>query len=195
MTGRSAGRPRSAEADRKILLATLELLAVEGLQGLRVEAVADRAGVGKTTIYRRWPAKRDLVAAALTAAAGAQSLVEIDTGSVRGDLLEFVRLRKAAMRRSGSALLMPRLVAESAADPELHALIRKTFVDPVRAPLTALLHRAVERGEVRGDVDVELAADLLLGVLVFRLLVSGGRVPPPAAVDGVLDLLLRAIGT
>lgn len=190
MTARKPGRPRSAEADEAILRTTLELLATEGLQGLSVETVAERAGVGKTTIYRRWPTKRELIVAALATVASAGELVATDTGSVRGDLLEFARRRRAAIRRARSALVMPRLVAESATDPELHRLVRQTFVDPVRAPLVAALRRGVDRGELRADLDLELAADLFAGAFVYRLLVSGGRVPSLAVTEQVIDVLL-----
>jgi AcrR family transcriptional regulator len=189
---RKPGRPRSAEADRAIFTKTLELLADEGLRGLSVEGVAERAGVAKTTIYRRFPAKRDLVRAALASVAAFGQIDPPDTGSVRDDLYELARARVAALKRTGTQLLMPRLMAEAGSDPELHALILAVFADPARDVVTGALRRGVEREELRADVDVELLTDLLAGVIVYRLLYSRGELRglaarTVAAIDIVLD--------
>jgi AcrR family transcriptional regulator len=194
MTGvaRRPGRPRSAEADRAIFAKTLELLADEGLQGLSIERVADRAGVAKTTIYRRFPAKRDLVRAALESIAAFGQIDPPDTGNVRGDLHELARARVAVLKRTGTQLLLPRLMAEAGSDPELHALILTVFADPARDVVTEALRRGVQRGELRADVDVGLVTDLLAGVIVYRLLYARGDLRGlaarvRAAVDVVLD--------
>ena len=194
MTGvaRKAGRPRSAEADRAIFAKTLELLADEGLRGLSVERVAERAGVAKTTIYRRFPAKRDLVRGALESMAAFGDVDPPDTGNVRDDLHELARARVAVLKRTRTQLLLPRLMAEAGSDPELHALILAVFADPARDVVTGALRRGVQRGELRADLDVELVTDLLAGVIVYRLLYSRGELRGlvarvQAAVDIVLD--------
>ena len=122
--------------------ATLELLAVEGLRGLSVEGVAAKAGVGKTTIYRRYPGKRELVAAALASVLG-EGGIPPDTGSIRGDLQALAKVRLASLRRTRGHILMPRLLVESAHDPELHRLIRRAFVDPGREAAKAVLPASV----------------------------------------------------
>jgi AcrR family transcriptional regulator len=186
------GRPRSVEADEAILRATLELLASEGLQGLRVEQVAERAGVGKATIYRRYPTRAALMRAALVALLSGERAPLPDRGSVRDDLLAIGEARLALLRRSGGHRLVPRMLAEATADPELHALVRAALIEPARAPLVAALQRGVERGELRADLDVELATDLLAGAFVYRLLRTRSDL---AAVEDIptkaVDLLLR----
>jgi AcrR family transcriptional regulator len=198
VTESRAGRPRSAEADRAIMRATLELLADEGLQGLSVEGVAAKAGVGKTTIYRRYPGKRELVGAALASVLG-EGGVPPDTGSVRGDLQAIAKVRLASLRRTRGHILMPRLLVDSAHDPELHRLIRRAFVDPGREAAKVVLLRGVERGELRPDLDLELAVDLLHGSFVYRLLISRSDLRasahvPERAIDLVLEGALQRAG-
>ena len=190
---RKPGRPRSAEADRAIVSTTLELLATEGLRGLSVERVAERAGVGKTTIYRRWPTKRELAEAALETLFRQMESVAVvpDTGSVRGDLEAVARIRMKAV--SGTQLLLPRLALESADDPALYRLVRRILIDPTRAPIIEVLRRGVERGELRADLDLELACDLFSGPFLYRLLISRGKVSAVAGmVDEAIEAFLRA---
>jgi len=197
LTGpRKPGRPRSAEADKAILSTTLELLASEGLQGLSIERVAAGAGVGKTTIYRRWSRKRDLAQAALEFFAVEIKPPELpDTGSVREDLLEFARLRNAVLPRTRLNRLMPRLATESADDVELHRLVRKIVIDPERAAIREIFRRGLERGELRADGDIELADDLFAGPFVYRLLISRSRAHAVRDLPGpLIDLLFRGAG-
>lgn len=190
---RKPGRPRSAEADRAILSTTVELLATEGLRGLSIERVAERAGVGKTTIYRRWPTKRELAEAALQALfVQMENVSDVpDTGSVRGDLVEAAAIRMRAV--SGTQFLLPRLALESEEDTEFHRLVNEILVAPARAPIIAVLRRGVERGELRADLDLELACDLFLGPFLYKLLVSRGNMAEIAQMLGpALDHFLRA---
>jgi len=195
---RKPGRPRSAEADRAIFTKTLELLTDEGLRGLSVEKVAEQAGVAKTTIYRRFPTKRDLVRAALASVAGFGQLDPPDTGSIRSDLYELARARVDVLKRTRTQLLMPRLMAEAGSDSDLHALILTVFANPARDVVIRALRRGVERGELREDVDVELLTDLLAGLTVYRLLYSRGELRGLAArIEAAIDVLLdgAAVGS
>jgi AcrR family transcriptional regulator len=193
-TARKPGRPRSADADRAIFTKTLELLADEGLRGFSVEKVAARAGVGKATVYRRFPTGRDLIVAALASVAGFGPPEPPDTGSVRTDLQRVVRARIEVMRQTGAQMLMPRLVADSASDPELHALVIDVFANPVRVVTQEILRRGVARGELRGDVDVGLVTDLIGGVVVYRLLLTRGDLRGLAArVERAIDLVLEGV--
>ena len=190
---RKPGRPRSAEADRAILRTTVELLATEGLRGLSIERVAERAGVGKTTIYRRWSTKRALAEAALQALfTEMKSVADVpETGSVRGDLVEAAAVRMRAV--SGTQFLLPRLALESESDAAFHRLVNKILVEPTRAPIIEVLQRGVERGELRSDLDLELACDLFVGPFLYRLLVSRGNLNEVARmVAPALDQFLRA---
>jgi AcrR family transcriptional regulator len=170
---RQRGRPRSVEAERAILRATLELLAEEGLRGLGFERVAARAGVGKTTIYRRYASPEQLASAALETLAVEPPRIS-EHGTTRDAFVALARQRIAAAQESRWSLLMPRLVMESAGDPELQAMVHRILVDPGRAIVAAVIRRGIERGELRQDLDVELAIDLLVGPFVYRVLLEGG---------------------
>ena len=167
------GRPRSARAHAAILEATLELLAERGLAALTMEGVAARAGVGKATVYRRWTSKTELVGEAV-ARIGTQDMTLPDTGSVRGDVLAMMRGRRASAGATRAGFFIPRLVGEAAGDPELGPLLDEVLVQPGRRVMRAILERGIERGELRPDLDIESAVDLLVGAIVYRLLYSGG---------------------
>jgi AcrR family transcriptional regulator len=172
---RRPGRPRSAQAETAILEATLELLAERGLTALTIEGVAARAGVGKATVYRRWTSKTDLVRAAI-ARIGTQDMRLPDTGSVRGDVLAMMRGRRESAGASRAGFFIPRLVGEAAGDPQLGPLLDEVLVQPGRRVMRAILERGIERGELRSDLDIESAVDLLIGAIVYRLLYSGGDI-------------------
>ncbi len=188
---RSPGRPRSAEADRAILRATVDLLACEGYGGVTMEGVAARAGVGKATVYRRWHSKSALVVDAVDACreSGWQAP---DTGSAREDLLAFVRGFMDVIRASDAGRVMPALVAELARSPELAATFRDGFIAPRRARVVEAVRRGVDRGEIRADVDPELVADAVVAVLQHRFLVTGMEIDDDLP-ERLLDTLWRGI--
>jgi AcrR family transcriptional regulator len=186
---RSLGRPRDARADRAILEATLELIAERGVHEFRTEDVAARAGVGKGAIYRRYRSKDELVTAAVAALVSEEIAVP-DTGATRADLLALMREAVALYRGSLAGRLMPDLVGAMARKPELARAVRDGFLAGRRAALTVVLRRGVERGDLRDDLDVELALDVLGGPLFYRLLITGGPIDEQLA-EGVADLVLR----
>jgi len=188
---RPPGRPRSPEVDRSILTATIDLLADEGYGGVTMEGVACRAGVGKATVYRRWPSKSALVVDAMTACRE-QKAPPPDTGSARQDLLIFVRAFRDQIRTSDAGRVMPALVAELARHPELAAAFREDFVQPRRARVIEAVRRGVERGEVRPDVDAEVVADGVVALLMYRFLVSGMAIDEGLP-ERVVDVLWRGI--
>lgn len=186
---RPIGRPRDARADRAILEATLELVAELGMYEFRTEDVAARAGVGKGAIYRRYRSKDELVTAAISALVSEEIAVP-DTGSTRADLL--VLMREAVELYSGSLArrLMPNLIPAIAQKPELARAVREGFLAGRRKALSEVLRRGVERGDLRPDLDLELALDVLGGPLFYRLLVTGGPIDEQLA-EGIADLILR----
>ena len=169
---RSPGRPRSAEVDAAIAQATLEVLREDGFRGLSVEAVRQRAGVGKATIYRRFPDKSALVRAAVAAVHA--DLQPPDTGSLAGDLEQIWGEGYANVTGRTAASFAPRLLAEAADEPDMHAIFRSVLIEPRRAVMRTVLERAIERGELRDDVDLEFVIDLLAGPIIYRLLIDGG---------------------
>jgi AcrR family transcriptional regulator len=183
------GRPRDARADRAILEATRELIAELGVYGFRTEDVAARAGVGKGAIYRRYRTKDELVTAAIAALVDEEIAVP-DTGSTRADLLILMREAVALYRGSAAGRLMPNLIGAMARKPQLAQAVRDGFLASRRGALSKVLRRGVERGDLRPDLDLELALDVLGGPLFYRLLVTGGPLDEQLA-EGVTDLILR----
>jgi AcrR family transcriptional regulator len=184
---RPRGRPRSAEAHGAILAAALELLAEHGLRGLSIEAVAAKAGVGKTTIYRRWSSKEELIVEAIEHVRPPAAELP-DSGSFAGDLMSLAALQEERLARTPIPRLMPILLSESRANPELHSLLVERLVNPLRAILTEFVRRGVERGELRSDLDVEALVDVLHGTPVYRLLLTGGDL------SGIRDRMARVVG-
>jgi AcrR family transcriptional regulator len=183
------GRPRRRATDRAILNGALELVAERGYDGLTMEGIAARAGVAKTTVYRRWSSRDEVLEAA-----SEQFVTEIgvpDTGTIRGDLLEL--LENAVRVYSGlPGRVMPGLVSAMAQQPSLARRVRGGFLASRRGVLRAVLHRGIERGELRPEIDIELTLDLLGGPLMYRLLVTGQEVDPETAAR-LVDTLLQGI--
>src|SRR5215218_10939353 len=148
---RPIGRPREERADRAILAAALELMAEHGVRDLRMDDVADRAGVGKATIYRRYRSKDELVTAAV--AALVSEIAIPDTGSTRGDLLELMGNAVEVYSGSVEGGVMPSLVDAMSRDAELAGSVREGFLAERRAALRTVLERGVERGDLRADLD------------------------------------------
>ena len=191
---RRPGRPRSAVADASIVRATLELLLEHGYRGLTMEQVRLRAGVGKATLYRRYGSKEEVVAEAIRHLN--QPIEMADTGAVREDILGVARSVMAGAERVRFASFVPRLLAEAAGDREMHAIFYENLVAPRRAAMATVLRRGVERGELRADLDIELAIDIITGPWVYRLLISGGdaavyRTDPAI----LLDLILGGVAS
>lgn len=180
--GRIRGRPRSPQADAAIFRATLELLPEQGFRAFSMEAVAARARVSKATLYRRFPSKRELIAAALRAIRSTRPAP--DTGSFRGDLRELVRREVARAKRVPHiGRLAARLLGDMADEPDMLALVQETVMAIDCAMLSEIVLRGIARGELRPNLDVSLASEILHASLVFRFLTSGGRLNPMASRD------------
>jgi AcrR family transcriptional regulator len=163
------GRPRSETARRAILESAGELMLESGLQAMSMDAVAERAGVSKATIYRWWPSKEKLALDALYTAWAIEPRPR-DTGSLRGDLLSLIRpwVRLLASRPFGG--VMAALIAHVHSDPVFAEEYRARFVEPRRDQARAIFARAIGRGEIPAGVNVEVALDLLYGPVYHRLL-------------------------
>lgn len=164
------GRQRSEAADHAILDATLELLSEKGYASLTVAAVIARAGVSSATLYRRWPAKQDLVAAALANLHA--EIVDIDTGSLRTDLDAMVSASAQAMsvRRED---LADDLAIELRRNPEFRAAVNEKFVLPRRRVMASIVERAQKRQELGPNIDAETAIAFVAGPLHHRMYVQG----------------------
>ena len=163
---RRPGRPRSEQAEQAIIEATLDLFAERGFEGVCVEAVAARAGVGKATIYRRWPNKEELLLAAFGSLKS--PFPEPKGVSVREDLLAMVEVMcadKADPRKSRRYAL---LLGEGDKYPRLMARYKETIVQPRREAMRAVIRRGVQTGELRPDTDVEIAMLTLTGAIMAQ---------------------------
>jgi AcrR family transcriptional regulator len=186
---RPPGRPRDPEVDRTILEATIDLLVEEGFAGLSIEAVAARAKVGKTTVYRRWPSKIPLVVDAIAHIKAPASRVVPDDMPTRDAL---IRVLSELVRSHGSGSadqILAGLVGEMSKDEELAEAVRTALVAERQRHVIGLIERGVARGEIRGDVDAEVLADLLGGPIVLRRLITG-RPVTPRLVREIVTLLL-----
>jgi AcrR family transcriptional regulator len=191
-TRRTLGaRPQGRAADvvERVLAATAEELSRQGYAALRVEDVATRSGVNKTTIYRRWPTRAALVAASLDAVLSAPTAP--DTGSLRKDLraslLESLALATLPV---GRALL--RLMQTERSHPEVEALTRK-LRETQRSARLRLVERAIARGELPATTSASLIVDLVSAPVLTRA-VTFGEVVDERYVDSVLDIVLRGAG-
>ena len=187
------GRPRSEKARHAILDAAAELLLLRGLGAVSMDAVAERAGVSKATIYRWWPSKEMLALDALLDWA-ASAAPPRDTGSLRGDVLALIRPWVREIRRRPFGPVIAAFVNKAQADPEFADAYRTHFVEPRREAMRAVFARAAERGEVPADLDVEVALDLIYGAVYHRLLHGHAKLTDRFARD-VVDLALNGIVT
>src|SRR5687768_1105827 len=165
VTARPAGRPRSEKAEKAIVEATLDLIADGmGISELSIEAIAARAGVGKTTIYRRWSNKEDLVVDALaTLKAPLPPLAGL---SVRDDLIALVDvIRLEGGRSTRSRCIMNVVMGEADRHPRLTERFFKRAVEPRRRAMEDVLARGVATGELDPDLDVEVGMALLSGAM------------------------------
>lgn len=185
------GRPRSEEADRAILAAATELLTERGLAGMSIEEVAARAGVGKSTIYRRWPNRGALALDAFLTEFSSQ-LPAPDTGSLRSDLRAALRAWVRAVTRTPAGRMLAGLLAEAQRDPQLGNAWRERVMEPLRAAHRVIVERAIERGEIAPGTDPDLVLDLLFGPAYHRLL-NRHRPLSDNFVRGVVDLLMDGV--
>ena len=187
---RNPGRPRSEQARAAILTTALELLERVGFGELTIEAVATRAGVGKTTIYRWWPSKAVLVADAFMSSVVRETRFP-DTGSVQEDIRAQMQ-RLAIIFRGSRGRILRSLIGGGQSDPELIEAFRNRWLLPRRAEALTILQRAVDRGQLPPDLDKNMLLDTLYGALYFRLLVGHGPLSA-AYIDAVCDAVMQGV--
>jgi AcrR family transcriptional regulator len=182
------GRPRDPGLDDEILDAAVQLIAEGGVDALTMDAVARRAGVAKASIYRRFASKVDLLAAACAAVCPALP-ESIDTGSVRDDLLEILRLVVESFKAKQTNRVLPTVLAEASTNSEVKEALTR-FTVTRRSRLAEAVRRGVDRGELAGGIDEELLVDQLVGAVLYRNLVTARpltRAVLVRLVDQVLD--------
>ncbi len=185
------GRPPLPATEAKILAATREILAEGGVRSLTVEGVAARAGVAKTTIYRRYRHRDDLALAVLIDMVRTVTAVA-DVADVRAELVHVLRATLDVLRTTLMGRVMQGLVSELAVDARLSEAFRDQVVALRVAEVGRVLARGAERGELRPDLDVGLVHELLFGPIYYRLFLSGEPLDPAFA-DRIVDAVMPAL--
>jgi AcrR family transcriptional regulator len=164
------GRPRRADADEAIIRATIELLQELGVAGLSMDLLAQRAGVGKATIYRRWDSKEAVILHALRMTDA--PIPVPDEGNARDDLRAYLDAVIAHYHPGRGSDILPHLIEASCYDEALRASLDEHNRQR-QATVRLLLERAESRGELPPDADVDVLVDVLLGSFLYRRLITG----------------------
>jgi len=168
----------------------MELLSRQPLGDVTADAIAERAGVSKATIYKWWPNK-NLVALDALGAYSVEKLTIPNTGSARQDFTEQLR-DSIAFYTSPIGRLSCQFLAEGQSDADFLKLFRDRFLKPRRDNLLTIWQRGVERGDIRADVDRELVLDLIFGPMVYRLLAGHGPLDETQA-TAIIDAVFRGL--
>jgi AcrR family transcriptional regulator len=186
------GRARDPELDVAITKAARELLEERGVGGLTIEAIARRAGVGRTTVYRRWP-NRDAILAHLLRGL-VRDFPAPDRGDIREELIELLD-DQLTFLQSEAGKLYPSLGAHAATDPSAGEALWDLVLRR-KAALLAVLRRGIERRQIRGDFDVDVGYYLIWGPVYYRYLGAlAGRAPiEPDFIANLVDGLLVGLG-
>jgi AcrR family transcriptional regulator len=187
---RGRGRPRNPETDSRITGAAAQLMVERGYDKMTVDEVAERAGVGKATVYRRWPSKGELAVAAISEILMTE-FPEPDTGSIVSDLREGISNAIAFARSPGGAQFMKMCIAESIRDPRIAALYRESS-DRREVQSKEAFDKAIERGEVRPDARIDYALSWIGGIMAARI-IADRPLPTLDEVDDMLRFVLRGV--
>ena len=181
------GRPRDERIDTEVVSAVLSALRSGGYSGVTIEGIARKVKRARTSIYRRWPSKRHLVAYAIVSEMGDNPAA--DTGALREDLIAAVgTLLNAFAGPLGQALAG--LVADMARDVELAQTIRQEVLAARRKSMREAFARARARREIRADLDIELVLDMMTGPFYYRTLFRHATITRRTTRD-VVDYVLR----
>ena len=183
------GRPRDVRIDARVLAAASRHLAASGYEAMSVAAVAQEAGTTRQAVYRRWPTKASLAAAALQQAADDAEAIRSDNpyADLVAELSDFQR----GVSRPGRLSLAGTMLQDST-EPDLRARYRERVVAPRRRRLRAILERARRQGLIDADADLEVAVTLCTGSWYAREL--AGSPPPPRWSERTAALVWRAVG-
>ena len=187
---RARGRPRDEAARRRILNAALQLMEETAFAQVTAEAIAERAGTSKATVYRWWPNKAAVVIEAFREAV-APELPLRDTGSLRHDLTTQVRNFARVLAGSRGRMLRSFVVA-ARSDPEVAAAFRSIWSDPRRAEARKMLRRKQSSGQLRRDADLDLVLDSLYGPLYYRFLVKN-EPPSQKYAEALAELVIEGL--
>ncbi|WP_419704299.1 TetR/AcrR family transcriptional regulator [Promicromonospora sp. NFX87] len=189
------GRKRDHTRDPEILEVALDVLAETGYDGMTIDMVATRAKAGKATLYRRWPSKADLVLDAVVCMKSRDIDLDAlpDTGTLRGDLVAMIKT--PTIRESERKLkVMAGIASMIARSPELAAAAQNALVEPRASISRTFFRRAIERGEISADVDVEQLCMISPAMVAYRVLMLGKPVDREFLVSMIDKIILPAAG-
>lgn len=186
----SRGRPLDASVEQRVLPATRELLAASSLADLRIDDIARRSGVAKTTIYRRWPSLTHLVVAAMADLVGEREVTITD--DPEEDLQRIALAGLRSLRTAGPSLPPLALTVHRHGDAQLRREYRARLIDPLRGALIDCLQRGQARGVFRADADAPLAVDAMIGAAIYRLAILH-ETPTEADAKDLVSLLLDGV--
>jgi AcrR family transcriptional regulator len=189
-TGLRPGRPLKEHVTDAVLEAVVGLMAERGVGAVTMDAVAARAQVGKSAIYRRWPTKQDLIIAA--AETQFSSLIVPDLGSFRDEMRAMLSARLEVYRTPGMDRFIAGLIS-AALENDSERRRYAEYTSRLMGANRAILERGIARGEVRPGIDIRAVATLVAAPLVFRLIVEIDT-PDTDLVDHVVDLVVQAVG-
>jgi AcrR family transcriptional regulator len=165
---KSRGRPRSDRSHQAILQATLALLAEVGFDTMSIDAISARARVGKTTIYRRYTSKEELVADAIESIR--EEIVLPDTGNLHSDIDELIQNAAQITLSPLGRQTVAKIVSSAASNPQFAKIYWTKYLEPRRQDFAIVLERAKARKEISPDLDVNLIFDMMSGIMLYALI-------------------------
>ena len=165
---KSPGRPRSAQSHQAMLQATLELLAEVGFEAMSIEAIATRAGVGKTTIYRRYNSKAELVADAIESIR--EEVIIPDTGNLWGDMDALIQNAAQISLNPLGRQTVAMIISSASSNAEFAQIYWTKYLQPRREAFAIVLERAKARQEVKPDLDPGLVFDTMSGIMLYAMI-------------------------
>jgi AcrR family transcriptional regulator len=194
MTESRRGRPRSPVVHAAILDATRTLLAENGYAELSMDRVAAHAGVGKQTLYRRWPSKAPLVAEAVMDAYQQGGFGLPDTGDISADLRAWLHGSATAGAAEETSALVRALAAAAADDPSDGEALYRQLTGPQHDAVMQRLQQGADAGQIRADADLEAVADAIIGTILYRALAPRPTTGETVGrFDGLIDALIAGV--
>jgi len=183
------GRPRSVQSHQAMLQATLELLAEVGFDGMSIDAIANRAGVGKTTIYRRYSSKEELVADAIESMR--EEIMIPDTGNLQNDIDELIQNAAQITLSPLGRQTIAMIISSASSNSQFAQIYWKKYLQPRRKSFAIVLERAKARNEIPTDLDSDLVFDTMSGIMLYTLIFQPTTESWALYVRRALNLLFR----
>lgn len=183
------GRPRSEDSKRAILDATRRLLTQVSVQKISIEAIARKAGVGKTTIYRWWPNKAAVVMEAIFSQPAFHNIIPTPRNAVEGVTVQIEKLCRQLSGKSGR--LVAEIIGEAQPDPEALKIFITSFLQDRYNTLNSYIEGGKQTGEFDAALDTDSAIDVVLGPIFFRLI--SGQELDDGFVEDMTGMLIKAL--